>query len=61
VPQPKQTGPQGKQPAATPNSKKALLTLDDVAEARDAWHRDAPQRYRRLLDAAPAGSPADRS
>lgn len=27
------------------------LTPDDIAEAKQAWKRDAPPRYKKLLDA----------
>lgn len=32
----------------------AVVTADDVAHAREMFHRDAPPPYRKLLDAKPA-------
>jgi hypothetical protein len=42
-----------------PEDRKIKLTLDDVEEAKVAWRRDAPRRYRALLDAEPAPTRID--
>jgi hypothetical protein len=36
-----------------PRKRKIALTLDDVAEAKNAFKRDAPAKYKKMLDAQP--------